>query len=170
MILFPILFQIACGLRDAQMPDYQDAGAVKKMDMTTKATDMTPIPSFNCEKDRLDPSKTIERTKGQYSIGEHEMFYDCKLQTYCVKYDDPKLGPVCWPYFQSSDWSMVNMFQSNELDEQLIGIYMEGTYYTRDSDVLIRQHTTPIEYWPNHLHRTFDTTQTITSADFFKFR
>jgi len=82
-------------------------------------------PAFTCTaKTRLDPDKTIIRKS--YMSASNEWQFDCKLNTYCQKYD---MGDktVCWPYYNPRDWNSDGT-AVKEFDEQLLSIYSKTIY------------------------------------------
>lgn len=120
--LVSLLFTIsACGMPDR---DCTDQIINTTPDMKGEQADISK-PVFTCsETTRLDPSKTI--TRKSYMSSSDEWQFDCKLNTYCQKYD---MGDktVCWPYYNPRDWN-TDGTAVKAFDEQLLEIYSKDIY------------------------------------------
>lgn len=121
LLLFLSLVISACGPQDRNCDD-QIINSTP--DMKESQADLIK-PVFSCsETTRLDPSKTIIRPS--YMSASNEWQFDCKLNTYCQKYD---MGDktVCWPYYNPRDWNSDGT-AVKAFDEQLLDIYSKTIY------------------------------------------
>lgn len=165
--LILIIFLLACG-RAVETPIvYHEPPPPIKM-MVPDMENPEPLP-FDCSRDRIDPSKTIESTRGQVMGGEHEIFYDCKLETYCVRYHDGKTGFYCIPYFITGDWLQPSWYSNGPFNAELYKIYSAGTYYSHDGKIYTRATTRPLELNPGWLVMGFNASKVVEFKDFFKF-
>lgn len=117
----------ACGLRNKDCDDQIISASLD----TDKVLDMEQVDiskaNFVCsEKTRLDPSKTL--TRKSYLTPSDKWLFDCKLNTYCQKYQPNLLDEhYCWPYYDGQDWNKDDR-NARPFDEQLVKIYSGAVY------------------------------------------